>query len=163
MNATDIIDTGIVMPRVGAIRVVGGFRLEIIWMEGSRAGRVDVIDLSPAIHGYKVFRPLRDNSTLFATARVVEDGYVIAWDGDNLEMSADMIQSLAELEMTPDDFSRFLERNRLSQTAAAALLGRSRRQVGYYLKPGPVPRVVALACLGYEALTANKRLRIAGK
>ena len=40
---------------------------------------------------------------------------------------------------------------------AAALLGRSQRQIEYYLKRGPIPRVVALACFGYEALAERQR------
>jgi hypothetical protein len=63
--------------------------------------------------------------------------------------------------MTPTEFARFLERNRLTQEGAAALLGRSRRQIGYYLNPGPVPRIVALACFGYEALVARRRAEAA--
>jgi hypothetical protein len=65
-------------------------------------------------------------------------------------------ETLAEQSMTPDGFARFLTRNRLTHEGAAALLGRSRRQIEYYLKRGPIPRVVALACFGYEALAARQ-------
>src|SRR5258708_38353529 len=70
-------------------------------------------------------------------------------------MSADTIQSLAQESMVPEDFKAFLTRNRLTQTAAAALLGRSRRQIANYTSIGPIPRIVALACHGFEALRRN--------
>ena len=66
---------------------------------------------------------MRDDAELFATARLVEDGNAVAWDGVDLEMSADRIEMLAEEAMTPTEFARFLERNRLTQEGAAALLG----------------------------------------
>ena len=157
MNATDMLDTGVSMPRIGSLCVVGPSRLEVTWADGNRAGRSETVDIAPLIGSYKVYRPLRDDAALFATARLVEDGNVVAWDGPDLEMTADLIETVAEQEMDCADFARFLKRNGLTQEAAAALLGRSRRQIGYYLNPGPVPRIVALACFGYEALAAKRR------
>ncbi|MBK5956776.1 hypothetical protein CCR97_00865 [Rhodoplanes elegans] len=157
MNATDMLDTGVSMPRIGSLRVVGPSRLEVTWADGNRAGRSETVDIAPLIGSYKVYRPLRDDAALFATARLVEDGNVVTWDGPDLEMTADLIETVAEQEMDCADFARFLKRNGLTQEAAAALLGRSRRQIGYYLNPGPVPRIVALACFGYEALAAKRR------
>jgi hypothetical protein len=139
------------MARIGGVRAIEPNRLEISWTEGRRAHRKDVIDLSPILGSYKVYRPLRDNGELFSTARLIEHGDVVAWDGPDLEISADLLEALAEETMTSDDFSAFLKRNGLTQDAAAALLGRSRRQIGYYLTSGALPRVVALACFGYEA------------
>ena len=48
------------------------------------------------------------------------------------------------------DDASFLQRNNLTQ--AEAVLGRSRRQIGYYLEKGPVPRLVALACAGWKGM-----------
>jgi hypothetical protein len=93
---------------------------------------------------------------LFRTARLADDGYVVAWDGGKIEMSADN-ETLARETMSSQDFANFLARNRLTQAAAAFLLGRSRRQIGYYLNAGPVPRIVA-ACHGFEALRRAKEL-----
>lgn len=152
MNATEkFLDTGDLMARIARVRVVGPNTLEIAWTEGARAGRTDVLDLAPLIGGYKVYRPLRRNPQLFATARLIENGGVVAWDGPDLEMTAELIETFAEQAMSPQDFARFLARNNLTHEAAAAHLGRSRRQIEYYLKQGPIPRVVTLACVGYEA------------
>ena len=161
MSASELLDTGVSMPRMAAIRVVGPASLEVTWIEGARAGQVDVVDLSPALGSFKIYRPLRDDADMFAAARLIDDGDAIAWGDIDLDMSAELVESLAEESMTPDAFSRFLRRNQLTQEAAAALLGRSRRQIGYYLNPGPVPRVVALACIGYEALSARRKPRAA--
>ena len=152
MSVTEMIDSGLAMPRLAALRVAGPSQLELVWAEGARAGRTETIDLAPLLGSYKIYRPLRSNAALFATAQLSEDGEVVAWAGENLEMTAEMIEHLAEQEMTPADFASFLARNKLTQQAAGALLGRSRRQIGYYLERGPVPRVVALACRGWEAM-----------
>jgi hypothetical protein len=151
MNANDVVDSGVVLPRIAEIEPLPEASLRIVWANGSRAGREDVVDLSPAIYSYKIFRPLRGNEELFSTARLVEDGDVVAWNGDDLEMTADLLQALAEETMTPEDFVAFLARHKLTQEEAGVLLGRSRRQIANYVSVGPIPRVVALACYGFEA------------
>ncbi|MGZ8387705.1 MAG: DUF2442 domain-containing protein [Rhodoplanes sp.] len=151
------LERDLAMPRIAAIRVEAPSRLEITWAAGTRAGRKESVDLAPFIGSYKVYKPLRNNSDLFATAHLIEDGNVVAWDAPDLEMSGEMIETLAEEEMTPKEFANFLRRNKLTQEAAAALLGRTRRMIGYYLSNGPIPRVVSLACFGYEALIARRR------
>lgn len=157
-NATELVDSGIPSPRIEQLWILGRLRLGVQWAEGLRAPRTDEIDLSPAINSYKYYRLLRNNDPLFRTARLADDGYVVAWDGGKIEMSADTIETLARESMSSQDFADFLARNHLTQAAAAFLLGRSRRQIGYYLNPGPVPRIVALACHGFEALRRAKEL-----
>jgi hypothetical protein len=161
VSGNDILDSGVAMARIGSVRVVGANTLEMTWTEGRRAGRKDIVDLSPALGSYKIYRPLRHDHALFSTAHLAEDGDVIAWDVPDLEMTADLIETLAEETMTSADFAQFLKRNHLTQEAAAALLGRSRRQIGYYLSKGPIPRVVALACFGYEACLNRRRSQAA--
>lgn len=150
MSGNEVIDSGIAMPRLAMMEALASYTLRVVWAEGPRAGREDLVDLRPAIFSYKVYRPLRDEA-VFLKSTLVDDGNAVAWDGDDLVMSADTIHSLAEEGMSPPDFAAFLARNRLTQEAAAALLGRSRRQIANYSSIGPVPRVVALACYGYEA------------
>jgi hypothetical protein len=152
MSANEIEHSGIVLPRIAKIIAVSPLTLVVKWEEGGkRAGRVDRVDLSPIINTYKIFRPLRKNEALFKTAHLIEDGDVVAWDGPDLELPAEAIESLAEQIMSPQDFVAFLKRNKLTQEAAAAILDYSRRQIGYFVTTGPIPRVVTLACKGYEA------------
>jgi hypothetical protein len=150
MSENEMVDSGIELPRMAAVEPLPPCTLRVEWAEGTRAGREDFVDLRPVIYSYKIFKPLRDEK-LFATAARVDDGDAVAWKGDDLVMSADMIQSLADEAMSPKDFSAFLSRNKLTQEIAAALLGRSRRQIANYVSVGPIPRIVALACYGFEA------------
>jgi hypothetical protein len=94
MSATEeFLDTGKPLARIAKIRVVGPSTLEITWARTTRRGRTDVLDLTPLIGSYKVYRPLRGNADLFATAHLVEDGEVVAWDGPDLEMTAELIET----------------------------------------------------------------------
>jgi hypothetical protein len=95
MRATDMVDTGVLMARIAAARVVGPSSLEVSWNDGSRTGRTETVDLTAILGRYRVCAPLRDDPGLFATARVIEDGDAIAWNGPDLEMSADLIETVA--------------------------------------------------------------------
>jgi hypothetical protein len=152
MSAIDLVDTGIPTARIAALRVVGPAALEVARTAGARAGRTDIVDVTPVIGTYKAYRPLRKNPKLFETAHLIDDGYAVVWDGFDTDMSAETIENIAGESMTSAEFAEFLDRNGLTQEPAAALLGRSRRQICYYVNPGPVPRVVVLACIGYETL-----------
>ena len=153
MSASEIerIEDGVPFPRIGRIEVRPNQTLRVTWIEGGRANTTDDVSLAPVINSFKIYRPLRGNEALFSSAKLVEGGDVVAWDGDDLEMTAGTIEELAQQTMTPADFAAFLQRHDLTQGQAAALLGRSRRQIGYYLSTGPIPRIVSLACRGYEA------------
>ncbi|MCA1536140.1 hypothetical protein I6F21_26780 [Bradyrhizobium sp. NBAIM03] len=102
----------------------------------------------------------RDDLGIGMTARLVDnDGDAVIWDGgDDLTMSADMIYALAEQIITPKEFATFLARNNLTQEAAAAHLGRSRRQIATYATTGPIPRIVAWACYGFDAYRRAKAM-----
>ena len=58
--------------------------------------------------------------------------------------------------MTGAEFKNFLKSRNLTYDAAAALLGRSRRQIAYYIAAPSklIPRLVALACFGFSAREA---------
>jgi len=161
MSVNDIVDSGIPLPRMATVQPLPDYLLRIKWAEGARTGRVDLVDVSPAIFSYKVYRPLRDER-LFLTGIIAQEGDAVSWGGDDLMMSADTIQSLAQESWEPKEFVEFLSRNKLTQEAAAALLGRSRRQVATYATIGPIPRVVALACYGFESLRRDKFLAGSG-
>jgi len=163
MSANEMVDTGIPIPRIAKIWVAGKLCLQVLWADGVRAGKTEEVDLSPAINSYKFYRALRYNDKLFGTAHLVDEGNAVAWGNDDIDMSAETIETLAQESMSPEDFAAFIARNKLTQAAAAIVLGRSRRQIAYYLNPGPVPRVIALACHGFEALRNRARIeKIAG-
>src|SRR5262249_44989663 len=121
--------------------------VEVTWSEGPRASRTEKVDLAPLINSMKFYRPLRDDEALFQTVHIVDDGEVLAWgENDAIDMAATSVVRLAEDMMTANDFRAFLRFVNYTQNTAAAQLGYSRRQIGYYLKGDPIPRVCVLAC-----------------
>jgi plasmid stability protein len=145
---------GILPAQIASLRVISGQDriIAVRWAAGKRREREDRVDLSPLIDTHRFYAPLRKNPALFATARLIDDGVAIAWGDTAIHMAAESVERLAEETMTRADFSAFLERHGLTHQAAAAVLGRSKRQIENYLQiEDVIPRVVALACYGYEA------------
>jgi hypothetical protein len=153
MSATERIDSGIAMPLIASVRPVDAENrlVEVNWAEGNRRGRTDMVDLSPLVDTHRFYGPLRKNPALFDTVHVLDNGEAVGWGDDTIDMSAESIERLAEQTMTAEDFRAFLARNNLTQEQAAAILGRSRRRIASYANEGGIPRIVALACRGYEA------------
>jgi hypothetical protein len=146
-------DTGVPSPAIASIDAVDGRRrtISVRWAAGNREGRVDQVDLSPLIGTHRFYAPLRNDYALFETAHLIDDGHAVAWGDGAIDMSAASVERLADEAMTGADFCAFLEKHSLTHQAAAAVLGRSKRQIEYYLRGEHIPRVVALACIGYEA------------
>jgi hypothetical protein len=146
MSETDIVRVGEPLPRVGTVRPLDDFRVEVEWL-GSDRGKQRIY-LAPAIFTFKIYRPLRDDPELFKTVHAIIGGSAIAWGEDEaIDMSAVMLEELASQEMEVSDFRSFLERNKLTLEAAAAQLGISRRLAAYYAAGDrPIPRTVVLAC-----------------
>jgi len=139
------------MPVIAAVQALKAPEVSVTWGEGARAGAIETINLAPLIASLKFYRRLRKDRALFATAHVTDDGNAIAWGDGSIDMSATAIQRLAEESMSAVDFKAFLGAHQLTQDAAAAILGRSRRQIANYLATDRIPRVVGLACYGYAA------------
>lgn len=151
MSGIEMVVADRALPCLKAVRPVGALTIEVEWASGSRAGRREIVDLSPLIGQFRLYAPLRHDPVLFATVRMAEDGGAVEWRGGEIDMSAESIERLAAEQMTAEDFRAFLARNRLTRQAAAAALGRSLRMIQNYVEGQPIPRVVALACRGYEA------------
>ena len=135
------------MPKLTSVRPAGKLSIKVTWSKGSRARRTETVDLSPLVRSFKFYRQLRNNNSLFKTVHLIEDGRAIAWGNDDIDMAATSIERLAEEALTSDEFRQFLDREELTQEAAAAMLGYSRRQIAHYLAGDkPIPRVFALAC-----------------
>ena len=141
------------MPKLSTVEAKEPYTVIVTWKEGRRLGRQDVIDLTPIIESYKIFRPLRNNPDLFRAVRKNEYGNTVLWgpEESDLELTANTLEKLAEETLTKEDFKRFLGQYRLTHAEAAAVLGRSRRTIELYLSGVPIPRVVSLACYGFVA------------
>jgi plasmid stability protein len=165
MNAA-YIGAGLPAAQIESLNVISGpdRLIAVRWAAGKRRGREDRVDLSPLIDTLRFYVPLRKNPALFATAHLIDDGFSVAWGDDAIDMSAENVERLAAEAMTRADFSAFLERHALTHQAAAAVLGRSKRQIENYLQSEhTIPRVVGLACYGFEARReeANLMSRVA--
>jgi hypothetical protein len=153
MNAITNLFSFIPLPTIAKIAVVDHLVVRVSWSEGIRAGRTDVVDLSPMINFLKHYRSLREDRDLFQTLHLIEDGRMLAWgDADQIDMAADSVEALAEETMTGEHFKDFLKAYDFTHQELAAQLGRSRRQIENYLSGAePIPRIVVLACFGLVA------------
>lgn len=116
-------------------------------------GQAVVVDFSDLIERLAVFAPLK-NPEFFRQATVTDWGHTLQWpNGEGLD--ADRVMEMALEQAGRADtlaFRQWQNRNALSLTAAAKALGMTRRSItAYRTGSRPVPKVVALACKGWEA------------
>ena len=144
----DIVRVGDPMPRLGSVTYHDGFGVAVQWRSGLRAGVSEIVDLAPDILSYKSYRPLCEDRKLFKTVHLINNGTAIAWGSDdNIAMAATTVERLAEeTTMDASDFRAWRKRHHLTNEAAAAHLGISRRLVGYYASKRQVPKYITLAC-----------------
>lgn len=137
-------------PNITAVAHGGGRVVNVNWING----KTDRVDLSALVADLAGLEPL-DNAPTFAAVKVGEDGWSLLWPS-GIEIGAETIWRLAREqagEATPvAEFANWRARNALSLTDAAAALGITRRMVSYY-EAGRylIPRMVGLACKGWEA------------
>jgi hypothetical protein len=144
--------------RIAAVEPVAHLRLRVAWSEGTRAGRTEVVDLTPLIGRLKYYAPLRSDRHLFATAHLADEGESVEWGDAGIDMAATSIERLADEAMTASGLAAFLRRNDLTHQSGAAVLGYSKRQIENFLAGHEIPRVLALACVGYETLKGRRQI-----
>jgi hypothetical protein len=152
-------DTGIALPRISEIEFVGGPRIRVKWAEGARAGRTEIVDLTPLIGALKFYSRLRKDEALFRAGVLTDDGFLIEWLGGEIDMAATSVERIASEQMQSHEFAGFLAINKLTHQAAAAIFGYSKRQIENFLSgESEIPRVLALACAGYRIKKMNHEL-----
>jgi hypothetical protein len=115
-------------------------------------GRVLRVDLSDVAARLQSFGAL-ENPAEFATARVADFGWTLEWDcGASLDSDRLMEMALEQAGMGDNvSFRRWQDAHNLSLTQAATAIGLTRRTVSQYRTGArPVPRIVGLACKGWE-------------
>ncbi len=115
--------------------------------------RVLHVDLTDVARRLQAFAPL-EKPAEFATARVADFGWTLEWDcGASLDSDRLLELALVQAGMTENVyFRRWQDAHGLSLTDAAKAIGLTRRTVSQYRTGArPVPRVVGLACKGWEA------------
>jgi hypothetical protein len=117
------------------------------------------VNLVDTIKRHQTLRRLKDPK-VFSSAKVGDQGASVIWaNDDQLELAADNLRARA-VEQAGNASHEFIwnwmARNDLTLDKAAVALGVSRRMLAYY-RSGikPVPRTVALACLGWEEVMKN--------
>lgn len=121
-------------------------------------GQILTLDLSPVIRRYPSLAALQDPA-VFATAGLGDWGGSVIWGPDDaLELAADNLRARAieqAGEASHEFIIEWMERHHLTLDQAAQALGLSRRMLAYYRSGArPVPRHVALACVGFSAQAA---------
>ncbi|MCL2020934.1 MAG: DUF2442 domain-containing protein [Betaproteobacteria bacterium] len=132
------------------VRAETPFRLLLKYGDGAQFA----LDLTGLIRQFRGLKPLEDPAT-FATAAISEGGRSVIWDDDdNLELAADNLRARAVEamgEISHEFVWNWMTKNNLTIDAAACAIGVSRRMLLYYRSGRyPVPRTVALACIGWE-------------
>lgn len=134
-------------------RIVAPCCLEIAWNTGETL-RADLSALtSPPFDAW--------NDPAFFAQMTVEawGGHGLDWP-DGLSLGADRLYELCREQAglpTARAFDAWMQRNRLSLSGAAQALGMTRRSITHYRTGSrPIPRTVALACRGWEALAAGE-------
>jgi len=116
-------------------------------------GRVLKVDLADLVNRLDVFAAL-ENATEFSTAKVADFGWTLEWDcGASLDSDRLIEMALEQTGMSDNvSFRRWQDSNNLSLADAANAIGLTRRTVSQYRTGArPVPRIVGLACKGWEA------------
>ena len=119
-------------------------------------GQQFTVVLNEVIEQHPTLGPLA-NPKVFATAAIGEWKDTVIWaDDDNLELAADNLRARAVEqagECSHELIWNWMAKHELTLDRAARELGLSRRMLAYYRSgEKPVPRTVALAMKGWEAL-----------
>lgn len=121
-------------------------------------GQILTLDLRQVIRRHPSLAALQDPA-VFATARLGDWGGSVIWNQDDaLELAADNLRARAieqAGEASHEFIIEWMDRHHLTLDQAAQALGLSRRMLAYYRSGArPVPRHVALACVGFSAQAA---------
>jgi hypothetical protein len=135
-------------PALKTVKALASYRLRTTWSTGETLE----VDVAPVLRRTPALKRILDPK-VFARARRAAWGNGIEWF--DAELGADNVYAWAKEqsgEVSHQMFDRWMHRNDLSLTTAAAALGISRRMVSYYrTAEKPIPRAIWLACLGWEA------------
>ena len=118
------------------------------------SGKTYRVSLAEPMASLPRFAPLADPAQ-FATATVTDHGWTVEW-ACGLSMASERLYQMGKEQagtaFPVAHFREWMQRNALSLTTASAALGLSRRSISQYSSGArPIPRVVGLACKGWEA------------
>lgn len=142
-------------PCITSVTVEAPLLLTLGWS----TGETFTVDLREPVKRFKVLEPLND-PMVFSKASVGLWGHSVAWT-DQADLGADSLYEMCRQQAglpTPTEFDLWIRRNRLSLTKAAETLGLSRRMIAHYRSGSkPIPKIVGLACKGWESEQGTKK------
>jgi len=134
--------------RLSAVTTESNMVLAATYTDG-RVVRVSLSDLASRLQAFAAL----ENPNEFATAKVTDFGWTLEWDcGASLDSDRLIELALEQAGMAENVFfRRWQDTHNLSLTDAASAIGLTRRTVSQYRTGArPVPRIVGLACKGWE-------------
>ena len=139
------------MPRITSVQALGNMRVTVTFEDGWSAE----VDLSAFVTGFPSLQPLAD-AALFTGVSIEEWGSGLTWDNEGpLSIAATTVYRLAS-EQAQDparSFDAWMMQHGFSASRAAEVLGMSRRNIiNYRTATRPIPKVVQLACKGWESM-----------
>jgi hypothetical protein len=139
-------------PRLSTVQVILPFSLELTFINGQKL----TLDLSVDVQRYPGLRPLLEEGA-FGGAALGDDGWSVEWPELDIQIGADTLHLDALAQNAVDENTRIFigwrARTGLPLNKAAEALGVSARSISRYSSGRePVPRSLALACLGWDSL-----------
>lgn len=134
-------------PRALQVQALEPYQLRIRWSTGETL----TVDVGDKLRAIPALTPILDPE-VFARVHLVEGGKSIEWF--DTELGADNVYAWTREQMgeaSHEMFFEWMRRHGLNLDTAAQALGLSRRMVAYYRSGAkPIPKVVWLACKGWE-------------
>ncbi|MFC0709235.1 DUF2442 domain-containing protein [Azorhizophilus paspali] len=148
-------------PRLLAVQACPGHRLELTFIDG----RHFVLDMREDVAKFPGLKPLQ-NARAFVGAALGDDGWAVEWPALDIQIGADTLYLDALAQAAPDENTRIFigwrARTGFGLEQAASALGVATRTISRYSNGREVvPRYLALACKGWEAIQAEQQKRIA--
>lgn len=144
-------------PRLQAVQARSGHRLELTFVDGRRF----VLDMREDVATYPGLAPLKATKA-FAGATLGDGGWTVEWLELDIQIGADTLLLDALAQAAPDEDTRtfigWRARTGLGLEQAALALGVAPRTISRYSSGRePVPRTLALACRGWEAVQSEQQ------
>lgn len=136
-------------PQLQAVQALPKHQLSLTFINGQRY----TVDMSDDVRKYPGLQRLQD-SKRFSRVELADAGWSVEWPELDIQIGADTLWMDALAQAAPDvhtrTFLRWRAQHRLSLSAAAEALGVAPRTISRYSTGEPVPKSVALACVGWE-------------
>jgi hypothetical protein len=132
------------------VAALDNHRLGLSYADGEKF----VVDITPISQGHPTLARL-EALEVFRSVKVGDFGASVVWaDDDALELASDNLRARAIEQMggfSHEFIWNWMAKYELSLDDAAIALGLSRRMIAYYRSgEKPVPKTVALACIGFD-------------